>query len=450
MKENQEVIYPVGLEIGNSKVCAIAGKVTENNKVSILDYAEAKYNPDFESMSKGITKNKENLISTVNRVLQELSVKTKLEIKVANCNFSNEDIKIKAIKAEYTNDNSGFDVKNYELEELLKSAQKQVKSMGSVELLHCMPTDFFIDEEKVGKYPKGAIGNKLSCNFNAIVNPSERVEEFHKFTEGFSYEPFEKKTANNNVIIDQLIYNGHADALAVLTLEDKEAGVLLINLGSQLTEITVFKDFGLRYTKVLGIGSDSIVKDLSQAFNITFAQAERLMLAGSEISSKSIEINEVMEIEGRNGLPTKHFLKKTVALVVESRLKEIAGLVASDIIESGYARVFGNGIMMVGAATRMGLTKKVFQQTFNPLPIRIGNSTANIDLNTHLELAHPRYSTAIGTMLSFIKPADERMPKTRITKTRRRMGIGFLGKNSLVNKIWEMFDEPELRKAYGE
>ncbi|KPM47734.1 cell division protein FtsA [Jiulongibacter sediminis] len=450
MKDNKEPTYSVGLDIGNSKVCAVAGKLDPGGKITILDYAETVYDADYEAMSKGAAKNKGNVTDAIERVLQELSQKTNLEIVLTNTNFSSEKISLKSIKQDLTNDGNKFVVKNYELDELSQNLKKQLKRDNSKETLHVMPTDFFIDESKVGKYPKGATGNKLTCIFNAINVDKGKVEEHMQTFDAVSYEMVEGSKETLNVHIDQLVYNGVADALSSITIEDKQAGILLVNIGSQLTEITIYKDFGLRYSRVIGIGSEAIIKDISQAFNVTEAQAERLMRASGEKRSKDIEINEVLEIEGKNGLPTRQFLQKAVAIVIESRLKEIAALIASDVIESGYARLLANGIMLAGGIARLGLTKMTFQKTFSPLAIRIADGTVNIDINTKLELAHPKYTTAIGTMLASIKPADERMPLGQTAPVKRRMSLGFFSSLPLVNKLRDIFDDPELKRAYGE
>lgn len=450
MKDSKEPTYSVGIDIGNSKVCAVAGKLDPNGKITILDYAEAVYDADYESMLKGSAKNKENVTRTIERVLQELSIKTNLEIVMINSNFSGERISVRSVKQDYTKDGNKFAVKNFELEELTQNVKKHLKKDHSKETLHVMPTDFFIDETKVGKYPKGATGNKLTCIFNAINIEKEKVEEHMQNFDTLSYEMVEGSKETLNVHIDQLVYNGVADALSSISIEDKQAGILLVNIGSQLTEITIFKDFGLRYSHVIGIGSEAIIKDIAQAFNVTEAQAERLMRASGEKRSKDIEINEVLEIEGKNGLPTRQFLQKAVAIVIESRLKEIAALIASDVIESGYARLLANGIMLAGGIARLGLTKMTFQKTFSPLAIRIADGTLNIDINTKLELAHPKYTTAIGAMLASIKPADERMPLNQTAPVKRRVSLGFFSSFPLVNKLKDMFDDPELKRAYGE
>ncbi|MGR3810806.1 cell division protein FtsA [Jiulongibacter sp. NS-SX5] len=450
MKESKEPIYSVGLDIGNSKVCAVAGKKDLNGKITILDYAEAQYNSDYESMLKGSAKNKENVTLTVERVLQELSIKTNLEIVLTNTNFSNEQISVKSIKQDVTKDGSKFVVKNYELEELINNTKKQLKKDSNKENLHLMPTDFFIDEMKVGKYPKGATGNKLTCVFNAINAPKNRYEEHLQTFERLNYEMVEGSKNSFDVMIDRLVYSGMADALSCISIEDRQAGILLVNIGAHLTEVSIFKDYGLRYTNVLPIGSEAIIKDIAQAFNVTDLQAERLMRASGEKPSNEIEINEVLEIEGKNGLPTRQFLQKAVAMVIESRLKEIAALIASDVIDSGYARLLANGLMLTGGIARLGLTKLTFTKTFSPLAIRIADSTVNIDINTKLELAQPKYSTAIGVMLASMKPLDERLPLNKVVREKRKMSLGFFSNLPLVNTIREILDEPDLRRAYGE
>lgn len=447
MKEKRDPMYSVGLDIGNSKMCAVAGKRDADGKISILNYAEEKYDPDYESMSKGFSKNSQNFEQTARRVLQKLANKSSLDIGSVNCNYSNEFISIQAEREEYTNSGNKFTVRPSTLEQLVKNAKDSFRKKNKQECLHPLPTDFYIDGHKINKYPEGATGNKLTCNFNFVVSPSEKVNAFLDSTNELSYGFVENRKTPNHVSIDQLIYTPVADAAASLSIEDKQNGVLLINLGSQLTEITVFKEFGLRHSSVIGIGSLAILKDLSQAFNITEQQAEEVLRASCEKSSKEIEINEVLELEGKDGLRTKQLLLKSVAIVIESRLKEIVGLIASNVIESDYARVLGNGVIVSGAVARLDLVKRIFEQSFSPLEVRVADSVRNIDNNAFLELSHPRFSTAVGLMISTLRPLDDRLPMTNALKAKRK--IPFFSKSNPISSFLERLEDPELRQTYN-
>lgn len=448
MKEKKEPMYSVGLDIGNSKMCAVAGKRDVNGKISILHYAEEKYDPDYESMSKGFSKNSQNFEQTASRVLQKLANKSSLDIGSVNCNYSNEFISLKAEREEFTNSGNKFTVNDNTLDQLVRTAKDNFRKRNKAECLHPLPTDFYIDGEKINKYPEGATGNKLTCNFNFVVSPKEKVNNFLEATNDLSYGFLESRKGHNPVAIDQLIYTPVADAAAALSIEDKQNGILLINLGSQLTEITVYKDFGLRHTAVLGIGSLAILRDLSQAFNITEKQAEEVLIASSEKSSKEIEINEVLELEGKDGLPTKQLLQRSVAIVIESRLKEIVGLIASNVIESNYARVLGNGVIVSGAVARLDLVKRIFQKSFSPLTVRVADSVRNIDNNSFFELSHPKYCTAVGLMLSTLKPTDDRLPMTNVLKEKRKLPLSFF-KNNPISSFLERLEDPELRQTYN-
>jgi cell division protein FtsA len=441
----KEEIYSVGLDIGNSKICAVAGKKDANGIITILHYAEKKYDPDYESMSKGFSKNSQNLNQTASYVLQELANNSSLDIGSVNCNYSNEFISLKAAKEEYTNSGDKLTVSTHTLEQLVKNAKENFRKKNKAECLHPLPTDFYIDELKISKYPEGATGNKLTCHFNFVVSPKDKLELHYDATSQLNYG-FGK--LSNPVSIDQVVYTPIADATSSLSTEDKQNGILLINLGSQLTEITVFKDFGLRHTHVLGIGSHSILSDLMEAFNISEVQADEVLRASCDKPSKEIEINEVLQIEGRDGLPMRQLLLKSVVIVIESRLKEIIGLVASNVIQSDYARILGNGVMVTGAIARLDLVKQIFEKSFSPLTVRVAESTRNIDQNPFFELSHPKYSTAIGLMLSTLKPVDDRMPLTNVLKQKRKLPLSFF-KNNPISNLLGRLEDPELRQEYN-
>jgi cell division protein FtsA len=444
----KESIYSVGLDIGNSKICAVAGKKDADGAISILHYAEKQYDRDYESMVKGFSKNSQNLNQTASFVLQELANNSSLDIGSVNCNYSNEFISLKGAREEYTNGGDKFIVNNHTLEQLVRNAKDNFRKKNKSECLHPLPTDFYIDELKINKYPEGATGNKLTCNFNFVTSPKDKLQAHYDATSNLQYGFMDNKKTSFPVSVDQMVYSPIADATSVLSIEDKQNGILLINLGAQLTEITVFKDFGMRHTHVLGIGSQAILKDLVQAFNITELRAEAVLRASCDKPSKETEINEVLELEGRDGLPTRQLLLKSVAIVIESRLKEIVGLIASNVIQSDYARVLGNGVIVSGAIARLELVKQIFEKTFSPLTVRMADSTRNVDYNSYLELSHPKYSTAIGLMLSALKPVDDRMPLANVFKEKRKLPLSFF-KNNPISNLLGRLDDPELRQTYS-
>ena len=139
----------------------------------------------------------------------------------------------------------------------------------------------------------------------------------------------------------------------------------------------------------------------------------------------------------------------SVAIVIESRLKEIVGLIANNVIESDYARVLGNGVMVSGAIAREGLVKMIFEQTFSPLTVRVADSVRNIDQNSFFELSHPKYATAIGLMLSALKPLDDRLPMARALKEKRKLPLGGIFKNNPLSSLLGRLDDPELRQTYN-
>jgi cell division protein FtsA len=452
MREEKEV-YAVGLDVGNSRVCAVAGKRDEKGMISLLGVAEAYYNNEYESMRRGEVKNEENVLSTVGKVIEDLSEKAGLELAVANCSYSGSGIQLKTGKEEFTNNGEKIKVSDYQLEMLLRKAFDNQRKNERVKLLHILPKDFYIDDEIIAKNPRGSVGNKLGCMFNYIQLPKETYEAYLKSLEGIPYSFFNIKTDQTEareLYIDQLVYTGVADAMACLSSEDKNNGILLVNFGAQLTEITIFKEAGLRFSQVLPVGANLIISDLCSAFSVDEDQAVELIKVGTERRSKDVEINEVIQLRNTGGTAGRQFLHKSVALVIESRIKEIAGLVAKAVIDSDYHRVLGNGIMLTGASARLPLTQYLFEKTFSPLPFRVANPGRNIDINMFLEIAHPKYSTAVGTMLTALEPVDQRIPLIKVPKDRHRFGKGLFRNLPFPQVIKDFFDEPELRRRYNE
>jgi cell division protein FtsA len=201
----------------------------------------------------------------------------------------------------------------------------------------------------------------------------------------------------------------------VLNEEDKKNGVVVVNIGNELTEISIFHKHGLRYRKVIPIAGRTITADIAEAFRLQIEEAEKLKLVYSVLLSlESITEEHTILVDGKNGLPSRQIRVEHIRRIVDLRLREIALIVSAEMTRSGLRDQLIHGCILTGGTANMYQIVDLFSSVLGEeIYTRVGSHLQNIayvqgEESTHLQ--NPKYTTAIGLMLASLKPFDARFP----------------------------------------
>lgn len=441
-----ELQYAIGLDIGSSGVKTVFGSF-DGDSVSVISSHEASYDTQFDSTSKGVITNAPNTINTINEALQILTEGYEGESEfLLNINICQDDIFTEESKAEYNKQGSKFEITQQVLQHLndLNSQNYIAKSTDRDEstTLHSLPLDFYRDEELIEKNPGGTTGNKLSCTFTNINVLSDNYDTYRKHLDKVRIEP---KNKNPYLRIDSVIYSPLADAISILSDEDKREGVILINVGDTFTTATYYKQNAPRKFVQLPFGSNLISVDISKKLDVSIKEARKLQYACMSRKSTQIEINEILTLVQQNGLPSKRFLEKNIVQVAEWRLREIAALINCSLDISQQPK---NGIILTGGIANLPSLKSIIKKEFNTEVVRIANATQNVLGMSPSEVSNPKFSVATGLMLSSFVSIDRRMENLALNRSARKAKTseGW----TVAKTIKKMFENDDLKQGYGE
>jgi cell division protein FtsA len=266
------------------------------------------------------------------------------------------------------------------------------------EIIEAIPQEYTVDGEMGIKQPKGMLGHTLEANFHIITGQTVAARNICKCV----------KKANLN--IDSLLMEPLASAEAVLSEEEKEAGVALVDIGGGTTDIAIFQDGIIRHTAVIPFGGDIITEDIKEGCTIIKKHAEDLKVKfGSALASENRD-EEIVAIPGLRGRPPKEITLKNLASIIQARMEEIIEHIHFEIKNSGYEKKLIAGIVLTGGGS---LLKHITQLTefITGMDTRIGYPNEHLAPGVPEEMASPMYSTGIGLVIIGLKRAEKESAK---------------------------------------
>ena len=334
------------LDIGSSKICCLIAKIDKNETLSIIGAG-------FQE-SKGL----------VSGVITDMIA---LENSIRNCVASAEkmaSVRIKNIIVGFSSDNINIENLNIEID--LKGAvigQRDLNraynflsekhDMGNRSILHVIPFQYSIDGNKGVKNPIGMIGDKLGVEISIISSDSNTLKNLENVVKHCDLE------------IDEIVYTPYASGISLLSEEEKELGVALIDMGSTLTTVSIFYNGSILYTKSIPLGGNMVTNDVSRIFSLSFANAERIKIINGQLIEElenSLSTIEVDTLGEEN--ESIEITRKDLISVIKPRIFEIVNTINDIIIDSKYNNIIANRFVITGGASQMeGLldfTNKVF------------------------------------------------------------------------------------------
>lgn len=398
----------VGIDIGSTKICAVAGIMDHIGKVKILDMVEEP--TQRGRVSNGTVVNLEFTAKDIDRILTKLSDKADINIQNVIVNISGEYVEGRAHQNSLTRNDSRTTIRKEEIEKLAVDIRKSFRPTAGNVIIHTFPQEFIIDRVAVPDNPVGMFGVSLGGNFFLISTPSDPHLALQQTIERVDAKVQDGKKGVSLKIVHTL-FSPLADAMSVLSETDKKNGVAVVNIGGDTTEVAIFHENGLRHISVIPFAGKSITNDLVKAFQVLPDHAEKLKLIMGDVPPDEVGKNDIIKIKGVEGLPDKEIVAKNVSVIIEERLKEIAAMVMAEILHSGYDGQLISGVVLTGGTSNIRMIRDVFDKVTSGMNIRVGNNIRNIGESTLSKITDPRYATVVGLVLSGFLPLDERVPQ---------------------------------------
>ena len=422
MDSNDQII--VGLDIGTTKIACLVGKKNEYGKLELLGMGKA----ESVGVRRGVVSHITPAVQAIRMAVDQAKLNADTEIDVVNVGIAGQHIKSLQHRGVITLDNLEDEISQKDVDALIEDMHKLVLPPGE-SIIHVLPQDFIVDNESGIKDPIGMSGIRLEANFHIITGLVTAVQNIYKCVRKADLE------------VADLTLEPLASSDAVLSAEEKEAGVALVDIGGGTTDVAIFQDGIIRHTAVIPFGGNIITDDIKEGCTIIRKQAELLKVKfGSALASEN-QANDIVVIPGLNGRDPKEISVKNLAHIIQARMEEIIEQVYFEIRNSGFERKLIAGIVITGGGSQLKHISQLFEY-LTGMDTRIGYPTEHLASGNE-KVSSPMYATGVGLVLKGFEYADKqqrRMTSVGVSpKARRKNGLF----DKILSKGKEWFEEDD-------
>jgi len=378
----------VGLDIGTTKIACIVGRKNEYGKIEILGFGKTESN----GVKRGVVANIENTVQSIKKAVELAEQKSGVDINIVNVGIAGQHIKSLQHRGNIMREDPDKEITVAEIDRLTQNMYKLSMAPGE-EIIDVIAQEYIIDGEGGIRQPIGMLGNTLEANFHIIIGQTAAAKNIFKCIAKAGLETV-------NLILEPI-----ASAESTLSAEEKEAGVVLVDIGGGTTDIALFQDGIIRHTAVIPFGGDVVTEDVKEGCSIIIKHAEELKVKfGSALASENRD-DEVVAIPGLRGRPSKEITLKNLASIIQARMEEIIEQVYFEIKNSGFEKKLIAGIVLTGGGAQL---KHIGQLTefITGKDTRIGYPNEHLANDVPDEMASPMYATGIGLVIEGLNRAE--------------------------------------------
>lgn len=366
----------VGLDIGTTKTCAIVGEWTEQG-LNVIGIGSC----PSDGLRKGVVVNIDNTVESIAKAVEEAEHMSGCEIRSAYVSVSGQHIKgqnslgIVAIK--------GREVDEEDVQRAIE-ASRAVAIPVEREIIHALPQSFVVDDQDGVRVPVGMSGVRLEVKVHIITSSTLAIQNV-------------VKSVNRvGINVEELVVGQVAAAEAVLSEDEKDLGVAVIDLGGGTTDIAVFTEGSVKHTAVIPVGGQYLTNDIAQGLRTPIIEAENIKIRYGCAFTPLISKDEVIEVPSVGGREPREVSRQLLGRIIEPRMEEILNLAFREIIKAGYEEHLAAGIVLTGGTALTPGVVELAEQMFN-LPVRCGSPT-RIGGLTDVVMS-PLYATPVGLIL---------------------------------------------------
>jgi cell division protein FtsA len=382
----------VGLDIGTTKIACFVGRKNEHGKIEIIAMGKSESLGVGRGVVENIDKTVQSILSAVK--ITESNQEGRLKIANVNVGIAGQHIKSMQHRGIYNRRDRHGEISQKDVDHFIEDMYNMVMSPGE-EIITVIPQEYIVDNLNEIKEPIGMPGSRLEANFHIITGQVHNVMNIRKCVDRAGLK------------VKDIILEPIASADAVLSDEEKEAGVVLVDIGGGTTDVAIFQDGLIRHTAVIPFGGNIITQDIKEGCKIMQKPAEALKVRFGSALAMETKDNEVVCIPGLRGRPAKEITLKNLASIIQARMEEIIDLVFYEIKNSGYQKKLIGGIVVTGGGAQLQHLTQLFEY-MTGMDTRIGYPNEHLaNTNNLTELASPIYSTGIGLVMKGFETAKE-------------------------------------------
>ena len=377
----------VALDIGTSKIVAIVAEVTPDGALEILGLGQ---HPS-KGLKKGVVVNIEATVTGIQRALEEAELMADVKIREVLTGIAGSHIKsfnshgMVAIKDK--------EVSQFDVDRVVETA-RAVNIPMDQQILHILTQEFIIDGQEDVREPVGMSGVRLEVKVHIVTGAVSAAQNIMKCVRRCGLE------------VRDLVLQPLASAIAVLSQDEKDLGVCLVDIGGGTTDIAVFTGGAIRHTAVIPIAGDQITNDIAMALRTPTKDAEDIKMAHGCALRQLASVNDMIEVPGVGDREPRQMSRQTLAEVIEPRVEELYSLIQRELRASGFEELLSSGIVLTGGSASMQGMVELGEEVFH-MPVRLGVPTYSGGLAEVVR--NPRFSTGVGLLVSGLeqKKRDE-------------------------------------------
>jgi len=369
----------VGLDIGTSKVAAIVGEFPDGNQVNIVGLGVA----ESQGIRRGAVVNLEAAVESIRKAIEEAELTAGVDIDNVYLGLSGTHVKGFNSRGVVAVAGKNREISRDDVRRAIEAARAVSLPTGR-EILHVLPQDFVVDEEDGIGDPVGMIGSRLEVNVHIVTGGTSATQNLVACVNRAGVNVRES-------LLEQL-----AASEAVLTPEEKDLGVAVIDIGGGTADLAIYERGFLWHTAVVPFGGDHFTNDIAVGLRMPIPEAEKLKRKCGCALSALVDDDELMEVASVGGRPARTMARRLLSEVVQPRAEQLFHLVWDEIDRAGYEKSLNSGIVLTGGAANLDGMPEIAEQIFD-LPVRRGVPTGLGGLADHI--ANPAFATAVGLLL---------------------------------------------------
>ncbi len=388
----------VGLDIGTTKIVAMVGRKNEYGKVEILGIGKAK----SLGVHRGVVNNITQTIQSIQQAVQDAETASGVRIKDVVVGIAGQHIRSLQHSDYITRPHEEDVIDEDDIERLCNQVHKLIMLPGE-EILHVLPQEYKVDGQAEIKEPIGMYGSRLEANFHVVIGQVASIRNVGRCIKSAGLE------------LSAITLEPLASAKAVLSQEEKEAGVALIDIGGGTTDLAIFKDGIIRHTAVIPFGGNVITDDIKEGCSIIEKQAELLKIKFGSAWPGENKDNEIVSIPGLRGREPKEISLKNLSKIIHARIVEIIEQVYIEIKNYGHEeqkKKLIAGIVLTGGGAQLQHIKQLVEY-FTGMDTRIGYPNEHLAGDSDSETTSPMYATAVGLVMNSLESKEKSSLMTR-------------------------------------
>ena len=424
----------VGLDIGTTKIVALVGKKNEFNKVEILGMGKSK----SLGVHRGVVNNITQTIQSIQQAVEEAKIDSKQEIDDVVVGIAGQHIRSVQHSDYITRENPEEVIDEEDIQKLIQQVYKLVMLPGE-EIIHVLPQEYKVDGQGEIKEPIGMHGGRLEANFHVVVGQVSSIKNIGRCIKSAGLNMA-------NITLEPL-----ASSEAVLSYEEKEAGVALIDIGGGTTDLAIFKDGIIRHTAVIPFGGNVVTEDIKEGCSIIEKQAELLKTKFGSAWPGENRDTEIVSIPGLQGRDPKEISLKTLSKIINARVVEIIEQVFLEIKNYGYneqKKKLIAGIVLTGGGSQLKHLKQLVEY-ITGMDTRVGYPSEHLAGDTQESVSSPLFATAVGLLMNALEdntfeveeptePNAENEEQPEVEQTKKDMVIK---RKSILDRFGEKLKE---------